>query len=346
VNPSRTSRASVVLVTLFALASLGLSVVAWNQYKELIGLRTANVSAVDLEAEKKRAWDAEQRIRELEAQIAALRAGQPENAGNAETEANAAGENRTATADTNAPGRGGRGGRGGQDPAVQAAMQAVLQDPNYQRAQLLQQQAAIELRYAALFRSLNLTPDQMNQLKALLVDRQNLNQDIQAAAQAQGLQGGRGAIQELVQAGQSEIDTTIRSLIGEAAFAQYQGYESTVNQREQVTQLQSVVTLAGAPLSDAQVNQLVQTLAQNSTNGGGGNRGGRGGGGFGGPGGTNVSQQVLTAAQSILTPAQQQVVQQVQVQQSAQNQMNTLMNEATGGAVGGRGGRGGRGGGG
>src|SRR5207245_2704367 len=115
---------------------------------------------------------------------------------------------------------------------------------------------------------------------------------VMAAARSEGLTGreNRDQIRELVQNAQNEVDSTIRSTLGDAAFAQYQSYEATQPQRAVVSQLEQRLSYSSTPLSDTQSQQLVQILAETSPTRDNGNRpmiaiGALAGGGtfFGGP---------------------------------------------------------------
>jgi hypothetical protein len=331
-----------IVVVLLALLLLGGGVLAWNQYQELVRLRIAVGSASDRADLQRRLTDAERRLRALQDQLAAARA----RAGAALADADAAGDDGAAPA----PERGRRGGPGG---GRFGQLQALMNNPQMQKLAAIQMKAALDNRYAALFKALNLPAAQLDQLKDLLVQKQQAQQDARQAAMQQGLNPRTDpqAYQEAITAAQGPVDDQIKAALGDSGFAQYQQYQQTLPERGTVSQIQQTLSYSSTPLTDDQANQLVQILAQTApatTNTGGG-RGGFGGGGpFGGGLGatTPITNQTITAAQTILSGSQLQALQQIQQQQQAQQQMQQLMQAARQNAGGGGGGgqRGGAGG--
>ena len=338
------------LILVLSLIVVGGGALAWQQYQELLSLRASALSSDDRAALQKRVWDAEKRARELEAKLAAAQRGDAEE---------------TATAaDGTAPGAAGPAGRGGRanmTPEQIAQLQAVLQSPQVQSLMAIEQKAALNARYAALIRNLNLTPEQGDKLKSLIADRQSAQQDAAVAAREAGVnprQDPQG-YQKLIADAQAQSNDNIKSLLGDDGYAALQQYDQTVPQRNVVNQLQQQLSYT-TPLSSEQSEQLVQILAASSPQGanGGGQFGGGGGagfaafagaGGFGGfagrgGGGTQITTAALAQAQAILNPAQFQALQQLQQTQQAQQQVQQILQQNGAGGRGGR--RGGRGGGG
>jgi hypothetical protein len=181
-----------------------------------------------------------------------------------------------------------------------AALMNLMAKPEVQALLSVQQKAAIDARYASLFKSMNLSPEQTEKVKALLADRQTTMQDVMNAAREQGINPRDPAFQKLMADAQGDINTGLKAVLGDAGFNQLQTYEQTMPQRNLVTQLQQRLSYTDTPLTQAQADQLVQVLAANPapqpTNpdgtpiqpGRGGRMGGGGGfgiGGGGGPGG-------------------------------------------------------------
>ena len=224
----------------------------------------------------------------------------------------------------------------------------MLENPEFNKLWTDQQKARINSTYGALFKSLNLTPEQTAQFQNLLAERQMSVLDVLSAARAEGVTG-RDQIGSLMQQAGSAIDSQIQALLGPDGYSQYNNYLQTMPQRNQVNQLQTLlVTSGGTPLQDYQTQQLAQILAQNSAASSSGQRaGGGGGGGFlgamGGMGGlfaTPVTGPTITTtavaqAASVLTPAQLQVLQQMQQQQAAQQQITQMLRQSFNGAQGG-----------
>lgn len=339
------------LIALLALTTIGAAWVAWRQSAELADLRTAAMKKDERADLQKRVWDLEKLNRELRAQLAGPRGDGAEVAGG------------------DRPPRefGGPGGRGGprmegmgpQFTQSMRAMQDFMFKPEVQTMLNLQQQPAIDSRYAALFKNLNLQPEQIDRLKMLLAERSTTVMDVMAAAREQGIDPRLNPeeFQKLVTNAQGEINNSIKSLIGEAGFAQLTSYDQTLPQRSTVNQLEQRLSYTNTPLTSAQAEQLVQILANNPAQrpaaggpgGGGGpppargpDMGGMLMGAFGpgmapvvgmmeagrGNGPATVTAAAVTQAQTILSPPQTQALQQIQQQQQSQQQLQQMMRES------------------
>ncbi len=315
-----------LLIGFLALTTVTASALAWQQYRKLRDLQATSTLASSERAEwQKRVWEAEKR--------ATAPAPVEATAASARTDPAGAAESRP-----EAP-RGG-GGRGNQ-------MAAMLNNPDFVRAMALQQKAALDGRYADLFRRLKLSPDQINRLKDLLVERQSVGMDVMAAAREQGLDGrnSREQLRTLMQEGEAAVNSEIQSLLGTEGFAAYQTYEQTQPQRNVVDQLETRLSYSSAPLSEAQSDQLVRILAEtspapaNRTVGGGNTlnlvaAAGRGGAGLAQVAGVAVgataviTDSSIAQAQTVLAPAQVEALKQIQAEQQAQRQMSEAMRNA------------------
>jgi hypothetical protein len=288
-------------------------------------LKSVRLAAESLEKERndlrKKLWDAEKRRGDLEAQLR-NRPGGP----NGETGPDAPPPSpEAAVVDAAIRFAGAEGGPFGR-------FMAAMDNPEVQRLLATQQRGALDARYAALFKSLNLSPAQLEQFKNLLVEKRTAVADVMAAARSQGLTGreNRDELRALVQNAQNEVDASIRASIGDAAYAQYQNFEQTQAQRSVVTQLQQRLSYSGTPLNDAQSEQLVQVLATTTEQrnpSAGGVRTAAGRIGFGGSGGAQITDQAVAQASTVLDGAQVQALQQLQQEQQAQAQLAKIMRD-------------------
>lgn len=311
-------RLTVVVVALVAATSV------FYAYQQQHSLKLARDAAEALEKERndlrKKLWDAEKRRGELEAQLRNRRGG-------AEGDS-ASSEGALENAAVDATIRFAREAEGGPF----GRFMAMMDNPEVQALLAQQQRGALDSRYAALFKSLNLSPAQLEQFKNLLVEKRTAVADVMAAARSQGLTGreNRDELRALVQDAQAEVDNSIRAAIGDAAFAQYQNYEQTQPQRNVVSQLQQRLSYSGAPLTDAQTEQLVQVLATTTdqrTPNAGGIRTPAGRLGLGGNGGTQITDAAVAQSATVLSTSQQQALQQLQAEQQAQAQLARLLRE-------------------
>lgn len=329
---------------------MGGALLAWQQYRELVVLRATAMNKDERAAMQKRIWDLERHNKELNDQLAAARDG----SGDAETMVADASGDRPGTDRQN--GRNGPRNRG-NPMQMMNTVRDLMAKPEVQALVNVQQKARIDAQYAALFKSLNLSSDQADKVKALLADRMTTMQDVFMAAREQGInpRTDPAGFQSLVANAQTDINNGLKAVLGDAGFNQMQNYDQTMPQRNVVNQLQQRLSYTDTPLTQAQADQLVQVLATNpapprtnadGTVAQGGNRGpgtfagavyaggGPGGGGgigemLGGGGGNGATAAITPAAvsqaQSVLAPAQSAALQQLQQQQQAQQQLQQIL---------------------
>lgn len=308
----------IVLLLLTTIAGVAL---AFREYLDEAALRAQILDPNT--GLQKRYDDAMKTIQRLRDQLAALRRAQ--------------GAAAVAADDAGGPNDAAQGPRRDRGNFAQrrAAMQALFNSPQFQALRALQDKAGLDQRYAALFRELaqnGTSAQQIDQLKNLLVQRQEAMMDAMQAARQNGINPRTDSadFQQAVNDATSSVDSQIQSALGSAAYAQYQQYQQTLPEQATVSQLQQSLSYSGSPLSDAQAQQLVQLLQQSQgPSASGGNvtfvYGGGPGRFFGGGGGASITQQALAQAAGFLTPTQVQALQQMQQQQQAQQQMQQLI---------------------
>ena len=334
------SRFKNYLLILLAFTTVVGGVFGWSQYRELVRLRADSLAGDGARTDlQKRLWALEKRKNELADEIADLRS----RRGNVLTEADGG------------PGQGGqpgwaRPGPGGFNRRGLGNVPALLDNPEFSKLWNAQQKTALDARYAALFKNLNLSPADLDKFKSLLVEKQSSAMDVLAAARAQGLNPGdptdRAQIATLLQNAQAQADSNIQQTLGDAQYAQYQNYEQTLPQRNVVNQLAQSLSYTDSPLQESQLEPLVGILAANSPPANQGNGGGLaalfGGGTMGGGSGNRTSpitDAAVTQAQTVLTPTQVTALQQLQTQQQAGQAIGRMMRQsAAGGGTAGAGG--------
>lgn len=295
------------VIAFFAVATVALAAIAWNQYQELIKLRGLELDTqAQRAAWQKQLWDAQKRSTDLEKKVSALEKEEPPS--------------------PETPPREGPRFRGG----MRGAFFAAMDNPQIQRLMAIQQKAGLDSRYSALFKSLSLTPEQLDKFKNLLVEKRTAMMDVLSAAREQGINPRTDpeAFQKLVGDAQSSIDDNIRSTLGEAGFNQYQQYEKTLPERNTVDQLAQRLSYTSTPLSDTQTDQMVQLLAANAptpkTNGVPTPLTGLGA--MMGNGGTaHINDADITQAAGVLSAEQINALREIQQEQQIQAQLNTEM---------------------
>jgi hypothetical protein len=298
------------LLVFLALTTLGGVVLAWNQHLEIIELNAAL---------QEKELDAQLHQREFDTKLAVLQAKARKKAA---ADDDAAAQN---LADTQPP-----RGRFGN-------MRAMMNDPNLIKLMALQQKARLDSTYAPLFKQLtqqlNISPAQLAAFQNLLVQKQSAARDAVQAARDQGLNPAtdRDEIAQLVAQSNDEIDQQIQSTLGPQAYAQYQGYEQTLPERNTVTQLQQGLSYTSSPLTDAQSQQLIQLLAANAPQSNSNPTSLRAL--FGGGGNTPITDADIAQASGFLSPDQVAALQQQQTtQKAAADLARSLRNAAQGNA--------------
>jgi hypothetical protein len=296
------------LIILLALTTLGGAAWSWHEYQEIVDLRAAALTATNSDAQA--LADYQKRLKILSDQIAALkRRGRTEDTGGASAVA----------LDQPSPRRNGGG------------FLEMMNNPQFQKLMAIQQKAMLDNTYAPLFKVLGLTPQQLDQFKNLMVQKQQAVMDARQAAIEQGInpRTDPDAFQQAVAQASAAVDSQIQAALGDAAYAQYEQYQQTLPQRNTTNQLQQSLSYTSSPLTDDQSTQLIQILAQSAPaeGDGGGGFGNMmfGGGGPGGGGGAPITDQAITLAQGVLSAPQIQALQQLQQQQQVRQQMQQLM---------------------
>lgn len=214
--------------------------------------------------------------------------------------------------------------------ARQEQMERLQDTPEYQQLRALQMKGALDHRYAALFRRLDLPPAKLDALKNLLLERQTVGMDVNAIARAQGLDPRRdGALlQQLITQTRDEINAGIRNLLGEETYRSYEFYEQTMPYRDVVNQLDLRLSYTSAPLTEAQAEQLVRIVAEANQDA----PAPRGGAGVArvfdlrrlqAP----LNDTAMDRARGILTPDQFPALEELQARQQASRRMGELMRE-------------------
>jgi hypothetical protein len=299
------------LLIFLALTTLGGVVLAWNQHLELISLRAA-LQEKDL--------DAQLHQREFDTKLATLQA-----KAKAKAAASEEADSQNSADDQRQRGRFGN-------------MRDMMNDPNFIKLMALQQKARLDSTYAPLFKQLtqqlNISPAQLAAFQNLLVQKQAAARDVVQAARDQGLSPGtdRDEIAQLVAQSNDEIDQQIQSTLGAQAYAQYQGYEQTLPERNTVNQIQQGLSYTSAPLTDAQSQQLIQLLASNAPQNNSNPTSLRAL--FGGGGNTPITDADIAQASTFLSPDQVAALQQQQATQQAQADLaRALRTAAQGGGT-------------
>ena len=197
-------------------------------------------------------------------------------------------------------------------------LRKVRESPEFQRLQNLARQSGLDYRYADLFRKLNLPPADLEKLKALLVERQNIRNDVFAASREEGLnpREHRETIANLIRENEAESDAALRNLLGDSRYEILDRYEATQAERGMTQRIQQRLSYAATPLSEAQSQQLIALLANVRPSQSAARS----------PGPT-INDTIIAQARGFLSPAQVEVLTQIQTELSAAADMTRLIQE-------------------
>jgi RNA polymerase sigma factor (sigma-70 family) len=200
---------------------------------------------------------------------------------------------------------------------------SVTSNPVFQNLQAIQARGLLDGRYGALFKALSLTPEQLDQFKHLLIEKEQTARDALIAT----TQGGMGSdlIGQAVGNAIGPLDQQIHSLLGDSGYSEFQQFQHTLPERASVALLQQSLSYTSSPLSDDQTSQLIQLLAQSAP------EGMRIDVADSGPlvssQSAQITDQEITQAQAILSDQQVQALKQLQQQQQAQKQMQQILRQ-------------------
>ena len=274
----------VIFVPLLLL--LCVSFFAWHEHQELIANYEAKYRMGGAFDAQQELGEARRQIVRLESEILALRSKLARAGGTpAET---TSGPQPAASADS-------RPMPGDVDPA---ARQRIL--------------GSIDHRYAALWKHLGLSPSQIQQFEAILLNRALIGQDVTQALQDQGIDRTTDpeAYRQALRAARSALDVEITNDFGASVFTDYQQYQQGLPQRTLIdNSFQPFLGNVAAPLSSDQEEQLIQILGQNPGNNG------------------IVSNLAVSAAAAILTPDQLKALQDFQSLQQKQQALSDQLNQ-------------------
>lgn len=326
-----TSRLILTSALLLATAFLGL--LAWRQHGQLEDLRSSALTRTERSDLQRRIWDLERQNRDLrEAASSRGQSAQP-------ISATAASERTPARAPRPDPAR---------DLAQFNALREAVSRPEVQSLVQTQVRGAVDSRYAALFRSLNLAPERQDQLRRLLVERTLSAQDVLTASFDQGLdpRENPAGLRKLLADAQEEVNRSIRTTVGEPVFNQLVAFEQTLPQRGVVTELQARLAGSESALTPVQADQLVALLAANppprssAPTGRVATESGSLAASWLSAGplatlssgdtarGPTVSAAAVAQAPAILNPVQVSALQELQRQQEAQQQLRQVLQDA------------------
>jgi hypothetical protein len=150
-------------------------------------------------------------------------------------------------------------------PGFGALLSKMLRDPDTKEVIRASQRMTVDQLYTPLIRKMALTPDEATWFKDLLTD--NL---MSAADKAAALMGGSASTNRLealssLAAEQQSFDERLKTFLGDTRYAQYQAYQETSNERQQLI---TFAQQSGAehPLTEPQTEALLAIMKEERQN--------------------------------------------------------------------------------
>lgn len=134
-------------------------------------------------------------------------------------------------------------------------------DPGVQVLWLASRRALVAATYGPLFRSLALTPSQIETFQAITIRREEQAMDLAAAMRTQGLAHDDPSAVALRQKAVDEERAARLALLGPQGYRALQEYLRMLPIREWVGALAGVAAVSGAPFSAERTSQLIPLLA-------------------------------------------------------------------------------------
>ncbi len=138
----------------------------------------------------------------------------------------------------------------------------VMSDPEMKKMIVSQQRMMVGQLYGPLIQKMQLSPGESQAFKDLLTE------NMAGATEAASSMFSKTGAVDRAEAGRKLADQTqameqrVKDLLGEERYAQYQDYQQTVGERAQLGMFRQETTADGEPISNYQVEQLLQVMRE------------------------------------------------------------------------------------
>jgi hypothetical protein len=146
-------------------------------------------------------------------------------------------------------------GGAGKGPDFMGKMAEMMEKPEMREAMRAQQKGMLSMFYGALFKKLQLSPEALDQLKEIQLDKQ-------MAGMAMLGKGDKKAQMAALTAAKEQADQAVKELLGNEQYAIYQDYEATVGERMAIGQLNQQLSEKSMPLDEVQQEELVTLMIE------------------------------------------------------------------------------------
>ena len=122
-----------------------------------------------------------------------------------------------------------------------------------------QQKQMLNMMYDPLFKELNLSPEETEELTALMLDNQ-MNAVEKGTAFLEGSSEEKSEMQKILAEDKKQFEAQLKDLLGDDRYAQYEDFNKELPDRMALTQLKS--QFGDHPLSEAQSADLLMVMKE------------------------------------------------------------------------------------
>lgn len=141
-----------------------------------------------------------------------------------------------------------------------------LEDPKAQLPQLAERRAGINAKFGVFLQKLGLAPAQIERFVDIRTKRYEHDMDLGALVKQGVVSSDDSVVVKLREQAAAEEAAAYRELLGESGFDRLHEYDRTAVARDLVTGFAAVAVIAGSPLARAELEQLVQAVANGCSN--------------------------------------------------------------------------------
>lgn len=142
-----------------------------------------------------------------------------------------------------------------------SAMNNMLKDPEMKKMLRAQARTSLDLTYGALFEELNLSPEDLDKFKDLLVDYQMKVTEISFEMIGDATDDERREMGEEAKLIRDDYDQKISEFLGNENYNQYKSYQETLTERTLVSGFSETLD-TGEQLNDQQEAELMDLMYQ------------------------------------------------------------------------------------
>jgi hypothetical protein len=161
-----------------------------------------------------------------------------------------------ASLETSAPPAAAEKGGDGKAPDFMGKLAEMMENPEMKEAMRAQQKTVLSMIYGALFKKLQLTPEQLDQLKTIQLDKQMASMTMMLG------KGDKTAQMAALTEAQKQAEQAVKDLLGDEQYAVYQDYEATVGERMAISQLNQQLSEKNMALDDVQQEEFVTLMTE------------------------------------------------------------------------------------